>query len=115
MGRGSKNRCPGDAACRREIRAVRWLRRWRSEENELGEELRAHFAIEVKQRVEAGEKLEEAESGARRQFGNIGLVKEVTRSMWGHAWAGIFCSRSEICGENNAQDAPHSPRSRSLR
>jgi predicted permease len=35
------------------------------------------------ERVERGEAGEEAERAARREFGNAGLVKEVTRDMWG--------------------------------
>jgi predicted permease len=37
-------------------------------------------------RIERGETLEEAEAAVRREFGNVGLVKEVTREMWGGMW-----------------------------
>jgi putative ABC transport system permease protein len=60
-----------------------WPRRRRSNEDELDEEILAHLAIEAKQRVEAGETPEQAEHSARREFGNVGTVKEVTRGMWG--------------------------------
>jgi putative ABC transport system permease protein len=40
----------------------------------------------AQERVERGETLERAEAAARREFGNVGLVKEVTREMWGWAW-----------------------------
>jgi predicted permease len=33
--------------------------------------------------MERGETQEEAETSARREFGNVGLVKEVTRDVWG--------------------------------
>jgi predicted permease len=59
-----------------------WPGRRRSREDELDEEILAHLAIEIKQRVEAGETPEQAERSARREFGNVGVVKEVTRGMW---------------------------------
>jgi predicted permease len=40
----------------------------------------------VRERVERGERPEEAEAAARREFGNVVLVKEVTREMWGWMW-----------------------------
>jgi predicted permease len=61
-------------------------RRKRAEE-ELEEEIAAHLAIETKQRTENGETAEEAARAARRVFGNVELVKETTRSMWG---SGLF-------------------------
>jgi predicted permease len=50
---------------------------------ELDEEIRTHLALEIQRRIDAGETREAAEAGAQRDFGNLGLVKEVTRSMWG--------------------------------
>jgi hypothetical protein len=51
----------------------------RKKGNELDEEIRAHFALEVKQRIDAGETREDAERAARRQFGNVALVTVITR------------------------------------
>jgi predicted permease len=60
---------------------------WRpNREKELDEELRSHLRMAVQDRVERGESLEEAEAAVRREFGNVGLVKEVTREMWGWVW-----------------------------
>jgi putative ABC transport system permease protein len=61
-----------------------WSRRRREEE--LDEELRSHFRLAVQERIERGESPEEAEAAVRREFGNVGLVKEVTRQMWGWVW-----------------------------
>ena len=45
------------------------------------------FPIRLIASVERGETLEEAEASVRREFGNVGLVKEVTREMWdGCGW-----------------------------
>jgi predicted permease len=40
----------------------------------------------ARERAERGEKKEEAEHAARREFGNVELVKEVTRDNWGWRW-----------------------------
>jgi putative ABC transport system permease protein len=40
----------------------------------------------VRDRVERGESLEEAEAAVRKEFGNVPLVKDVTRKMWGCEW-----------------------------
>jgi putative ABC transport system permease protein len=52
---------------------------------ELDEEVRNHLEMATRERVERGEKQNEAEHAARREFGNVGLVKEISREMWG--WA----------------------------
>src|SRR5438105_1171755 len=58
----------------------------RSRDKELAEELRAHLEMEVAQRIARGESPAEAEVHARRQFGNVTHVAEVTREMWGGMW-----------------------------
>ena len=55
------------------------LFRARKTDDDLDEEIRAHFAIETERRIDAGESPDVARLGATRDFGNIGLVKEVTR------------------------------------
>ena len=58
-----------------------WRRRRREEE--LEEEIQSHLRMAIRDRMERGESAEEAESAARREFGNVGLIKETTRGMWG--------------------------------
>src|SRR5882762_11522417 len=65
-----------------------WLSRLfgkRKREKELDEEVRSHLDMAARERVERGEAEEEAERAVRREFGNVGLVKEVTREIsgWG--------------------------------
>ena len=67
--------------------AMRWLRSRRIRDQELDEEIRAHFQMAVRDRVESGESDREAQASANREFGNIGLVKEVTREMWGTSFS----------------------------
>ncbi|MBZ5605789.1 MAG: ABC transporter permease [Acidobacteriia bacterium] len=55
-----------------------------AKEHELEEEIAAHFEIEIERRIAAGETREQAERAARREFGNVALVREVTREMWGY-------------------------------
>ena len=62
-----------------------WSRR-RDREEELDAELRSHLEMAVQERLERGETQEEAEAAVRREFGNVVLVKEVTRQMWGWVW-----------------------------
>lgn len=60
--------------------------RRRQREQELDEEIRAHLAMAIRERIERGESPAEAEANARREFGNEILVKEITRDMWGWRW-----------------------------
>ena len=52
----------------------------------LDEEIRGHFAMAIAERIRRGESPEEATAAARREFGNVGHVKEVTRESWGGIW-----------------------------
>jgi hypothetical protein len=61
-----------------------WL--WRKREKELEKEIQHHLQMAAKDRGERGATVREAESRARREFGNVGLVMEVTRDAWGWRW-----------------------------
>src|SRR6201994_3884424 len=52
---------------------------------ELQEEIDAHLQMAIADRVARGETAEAARQAAKREFGNIPLVQEVTRDMWGQA------------------------------
>ena len=62
---------------------VRHVLRRAVADDELDAEIRAHLALETERRVDAGESPDDAQRAARKEFGNILLVKEVTRDMWG--------------------------------
>lgn len=66
------------------MRFPRWRRK---QDDQLQEEVQAHMAMAVRDRMERGETRARAESATRREFGNLLLVKEVTREMWG--WASL--------------------------
>jgi predicted permease len=71
----------------------------RQVERELDEELKAHLELRARKYQEAGMAPEEAHLVARRTFGNLTLVKEDTRKMWG--WISL---------ERLAQDLRHGVR-----
>jgi predicted permease len=64
-----------------------WRGRTRDERDaELDEEIRAHFAMAVADRIARGESPADAMAAARREFGNVGRVMETTREAWGGVW-----------------------------
>jgi putative ABC transport system permease protein len=62
-----------------------WRRQKR--ESELEEEIQSHLKMAAQDRTDRGETPEQARGAARRELGNLGLIKEVTREMWG--WASL--------------------------
>jgi predicted permease len=56
---------------------------WKRRNQELEEEIRSHLAMAVRDRIERGEDPRAAELAVRREFGNVALVQETTRHMWG--------------------------------
>jgi len=53
---------------------------------ELQEEIDAHLQMAIADRVARGETTETARQAATREFGNVLLVQDVTREMWGQGW-----------------------------
>src|SRR5436190_9918904 len=56
---------------------------WRRRDDELDEEIRSHLEMAIRDRMERGETAEQAKYAVLREFGNVSLIKEVTRDMWG--------------------------------
>src|SRR5206468_458100 len=61
-----------------------WRRRRR--EADLEEEVRSHLEMAARESVERGETAKKAEQAARREFGNVELVKETARDARGWRW-----------------------------
>ncbi|MGB6429537.1 MAG: ABC transporter permease [Candidatus Acidiferrales bacterium] len=59
---------------------------WAKRDEELDEEIRAHIEMSALEREERGATADEARAAARREFGNVSLVKETTRDVWGWTW-----------------------------
>ncbi len=52
----------------------------------MEEEIQAHLRMAAEGRRERGDSAEEARTAALREFGNIPLVEDATREVWGWAW-----------------------------
>ena len=61
-----------------------WRRAQRNQE--LIEEMQAHLTLAEREATESGQTPKDAQAAARREFGNAGLVAEVTRDAWGWNW-----------------------------
>ncbi len=65
------------------FRKLRWLTERRNKEAELRDELQFHLDEEAELHQEKGLAEEEARRAARRELGNLTLLREDTRAMWG--------------------------------
>src|SRR3984885_2196997 len=63
-----------------------WWRFFARRRRDLDEEIEAHLRMAVRDRVERGDTLVEARAAAAKEFGNVPLVKDVTRETWGWEW-----------------------------
>ena len=60
---------------------------WRHRrERELDREIRSHLEMAARERAERGDAEDDARAAARRELGNVELVKEATRDKWGWRW-----------------------------
>src|SRR5579872_4510892 len=60
---------------------------WHRRNRELDEEIQAHLEMAIRDRIARGESPDAARRAALREFGNQGLIKEVTRTTWG--WSSV--------------------------
>ena len=58
-------------------------RRKTQQQAELNEELHSHLQMATNDRVDRGESAQNAQQAARREFGNVALIEQVTRDQWG--------------------------------
>jgi putative ABC transport system permease protein len=58
----------------------------RPDDRELDDEIRAHLAISVRERIEAGEDPEAARLAALREFGYAPAIRESMRQVWYSRW-----------------------------
>src|SRR5688572_21549096 len=65
---------------------MKFWRQRKDKDAELDAEIRSHLDEAIRDRIARGESPDEARANALREFGSVGLVKEVTREMWGWAW-----------------------------
>lgn len=68
------------------IHHLRFLFQRGKAEQELDEELKFHLEERTREKIADGMPAGEARAAAQREFGNVALVKEVARDMWGGRW-----------------------------
>jgi predicted permease len=69
------------------VRFFLWRRR---QQEQLEEEINGHLEMAKRDFVDRGGSPAQAESRARREFGNVDMVKDVTRRQWGWVWVEEF-------------------------
>jgi predicted permease len=69
---------------------VKFLRRRNERQENLEQEIAGHLQMAKQDRVDRGESEQQAASTARREFGNVSLVRQVTRDQWGWLWIEEF-------------------------
>src|SRR5260370_8401811 len=62
------------------------LLRRRQFDADLEDEMRLHVELRAEQQAQAGLAPDQARYAARRRFGNVLLLKEASRRMWGWHW-----------------------------
>ena len=65
---------------------------WQKSERQtqLRQEIQSHLQMAASDRVDRGESAELAQQAARRDFGNVALIEQVTRDHWGWRWLDEF-------------------------
>jgi len=58
----------------------------RPSDDDLDEEIRSHFALDVDERIRRGEDPASARHAAHREFGNVTLTRDSMRSVWRPRW-----------------------------
>lgn len=63
---------------------------WKRRSEQLDDEIQKHIEFEAQQNIEAGMSPSDAHYAALRKFGNVALVKEESRELWGWIWLERF-------------------------
>lgn len=74
--------CHRRPCSKRRLMAMRWPWDRSTRDKDLNEEIESHLRMAAQDGLDRGKSRQEAQESARREFGNVGLVKEVTRDMW---------------------------------
>jgi putative ABC transport system permease protein len=80
-------------------RRIWMLAHWRQFDADLKEEIRLHLEMRQQEHVERGMQKDDARAAARRRFGNVTALREMSHMAWGWEWL-----------EHLTQDVRHSLR-----
>jgi predicted permease len=69
---------------------VKFLKRRNDGLENLEREIESHLEMARQERVDRGQSSVEASAATRREFGNLALVRQVTRDQWGWLWLEEF-------------------------
>lgn len=88
---------------------MNWLKRLfsRRRHSDLSEEIQEHLEEKIEELVSTGTSKEEAAHVARREFGNVELVKESAHDVWGWRWL-EDCVEDLQFGVRTLHKNPHS-------
>src|SRR5712692_10773877 len=75
-----------DTSRRRIMKLPFWRRT--QQQAQLEREIQSHLQMAASDRIDRGESAKRAQQAARREFGNVALVQQVTRDQWGWRWLG---------------------------
>jgi putative ABC transport system permease protein len=67
-------------------RRIWMLAHWRQFDADLEEEIRLHLEIRQQEHVERGMQEDDARAAARRRFGNVTALREMSHMAWGWEW-----------------------------
>jgi hypothetical protein len=59
---------------------------WWRRERDLDEEIAGHLRMAAEDHAAGGKSASEAKAAARSEFGNVSVIKDVTRDMWAWTW-----------------------------
>src|SRR5271168_5282218 len=57
-----------------------------SKQENLEQEIKSHLQMAAQDRIDRGASTHDADSAARREFGNVALIENVTRDQWAWTW-----------------------------
>src|SRR6185436_3541963 len=75
----------GASSERSSMSLIDWILR-RRRDDDLQAEIRAHLSMAAQDRINDGDNPEHARLAARKEFGNVTLIREATRRSWGGTW-----------------------------
>jgi len=67
-------------------RRIRMLVHRRQFDADLEEEMRVHLEMRQQEHLESGMQADDARTAARRQFGNVTALREISHGVWGWEW-----------------------------